>query len=54
MHLIRLSEAGHSLWTARASLATLNAQSTATELGRDPDMYRYVPTAPLLNPRPKV
>ena len=38
----------------RASSATLNAPSTATELGRDPDMRRHIPTAPLLAPQPTV
>ena len=31
----------------------LNAQSTATELGRDPDMRRNVPMVPLLAPQPE-
>ena len=50
MHLIRLSAKEHNPLAKRASSATLKAQSTATELGRDPDMHRHVPTAPLLNP----
>ena len=33
---------------------TLNAQSTATELARNPDMRRNIPKASLLNPHPKV
>ena len=37
----------------RANLATWNAPSTATVLGRDPDMRRNVPTAPLLAPAAK-
>ena len=38
----------------RATSATLNDQSTATELGWDSDMRCDVPTAPLLAPQPKV
>ena len=34
--------------TKRASPATFTAHSTATELGRDPDMHRSVPTDPCL------
>ena len=54
MHRIRLSEAQHKPLSKRASSATLNAQSTATEFGRGPDMHRNVPTAPLLAPLPIV
>ena len=50
----RLSEAEHNPLTKSASSVTLNAQSTATELGRDPDMYCNLPTANLLAPQPKV
>ena len=39
--------------TKKASSATLNAQSTATEVGRDPDMRRDEPRAPLLAAQPK-
>ena len=50
----RRSEAEHNPLTKGASSATLNAQSTATALGRDPDMHCNVPTAPLLDPQPKM
>ena len=38
----------------RASSATFNAPSTATELGRNPDMLHHVPMAALLATQPKV
>ena len=44
----RLSEAERNPLTKRASSATLDAQSTATELGRDPNMRRNVPMGALL------
>ena len=37
----------------RANAATFNAPSTDTVLGRDPDMRRNVPKAPLLAPQLK-
>ena len=39
---------------SRAGSATFNAPSTATELGRDPDILHHVPMAALLAPQPKV
>ena len=48
----RLSEAEHNPLTKRASSVTLNAQSTATELGWDSDMRRNAPTVPSLAPEP--
>ena len=50
----RLSEAEHNPLTKRASPSTLDAQSTATELGWDPDMHRNILRVPLLAPQPKV
>ena len=38
----------------KSHLSYVNAQSTTTELRRDPDMRRNVPTAPVLAPQPKV
>ena len=38
----------------KSSPATLNAQTTAMELDRDPDVHRNVPTTPLLAPQWKV
>ena len=38
----------------RASSATLNAQSTATELSRDPDVPHNVAKSNLMAPQPKV
>ena len=49
----RLIEAEHNPLKNLSSSATLNAQSTATELGWDPYMHRNVPTATLLAPQPK-
>ena len=43
----------HNPLTKRASSTTLNAQRTATELGRDPDMYRNIHTPLLLAPQRK-
>ena len=53
MHLLCSPGRNTTPWQ-RASSATLNAQSTATELGWDPDMCRNVRTSPLLPPQPKV
>ena len=50
----RLGEAGINHLLLRADSATFNAPSTATVLGRDPEMRRNVPTAPLLAPQSKV
>ena len=41
----RLSEVEHNPLAKRASSATLNAQSTTTGLGWDPEMPPNVPTA---------
>ena len=50
----RLGEAESKPLFFRAISAMFNAPSTATVLGRDPDMrHRNVPTAPLLAPQPK-
>ena len=43
MHLIASARPEHNPLAKRASSATLNAQSTATELGRDPDTHRNTP-----------
>ena len=43
-----LSEAEHNPLTERASSATWNAQSTYTELGRNPDMNNDLSAAPFL------
>ena len=48
-----LSEPEHNPLTKISSSMTLNAQSTAKELGWDPNMRRDIPTAPLLAPQPK-
>ena len=50
----RLGEAETNPLFLRANSATFNAPSTATVLGRDPDMRQNFPTAPLLAPQPKV
>ena len=50
----RLSEAEHNPLRKRASSATLNVQNTATEPGRDPDMRRNVPKAPLASPAAEI
>ena len=50
----RLDEAENNPLFFGANSATFNAPSTATVLGRDPDMRRNVRTAPLLAPQPKV
>ena len=50
----RLSEAERNPLKKGASSAMLNARSTATELGQDPDMRRNVPVAPLLARQPEV
>ena len=47
------SEAERNPLTKRASSAPLDAQSTATELGRDRDMRRNIPMGALLVPQPK-
>eukprot|EP00904_Undaria_pinnatifida_P005929 jgi/Undpi1/2466/HiC_scaffold_13.g05846.m1 len=49
----RLSEAERNPLKKGASSAMLNARSTATELGQDPDMRRNVPVAPLLARQPE-
>lgn len=49
-----LSEAERDPLKQRANSATLDAQSPATGLGRDPDRRRNVPNAPLLAQQPKV
>ena len=49
----RLSEVKRSPLKNRASSATLDAQSTATELCRGPNMRRNVPMGALLAPHPK-
>ena len=46
-------EAERNPLTKRASSATLDAQSTATEVEQDPDMRRNVPIGALLSPQPK-
>ena len=54
MHLIGLSsEAERNALKKRAGSATLDAQSTATELGQDQDMRRNVPMGALLAPQLK-
>ena len=50
----RLGEAESNPLFFRANSATFIAPSNATALGRDPDMRRNVPTAPLLFPEPKM
>ena len=50
----RLREAERNPLPNRASSATPNTPSTATELGRDPDMLHNVPMGILLPPQPKV
>ena len=49
----RLGEAESDPLFFIAKSATLNAPSTATVLGRDPDIRRNVPTPPWLSPKPK-
>ena len=54
MHLLGLSsEAKRNPLKERARSATLDVQSTATDLDRDRDMRRDVPMAVLLSPRPR-
>ena len=57
----RLNGTKHNPLTKRASSVALNAQSSATELGRDPGMHRNIVSAPFAfsaaessrnNPRP--
>ena len=48
-----LSEAERNAQMGRASSATLDVQSIATEFGRDRDMRRNVPMGALLTPQPK-
>ena len=50
----RLGEAESNPLFFRANSARFNAPSAATVLGRDRDMRRNVPTAPLLAPKPNV
>ena len=50
----RLSDADHNPLPERASSASFNAQTTAAELVRDPEMFIIVPTAPLLAPQPNM
>ena len=50
----RLGEVESNPLFLGADSATFDAPGAATVLGRDPDMGRYLPTALVLPPQPKV